>query len=92
MLYKRGTVWWTKFDLNGRPRYLTTGETDHRKAAAAARRIRVDLEESEGAGKPGRPCGGLTIEMLEALDLARVEDEGLDERALWLQRPAGSPP
>ena len=80
MLYLRGRKWYAKFSLGGTMRYLATGESDRRKAEKAARRLRVKLEESEGQErKPaGRPCG-VTLETLEALDLARAADEGLSE-------------
>jgi integrase len=80
MLYRRGQKWYVKFSLGGTLRYLATGESDRRKAETAARRLRVKLEESEvQERKPaGRPSG-VTLETLEAIDLARADDEGLGE-------------
>jgi integrase len=83
MLYQRGAIWWTRFELNGTRRFVSTHCRDRREAEKEARRIRVETEQREGQqGKPGRPCG-VTLEKLEALDLARVQDEGLgDEKSV----------
>lgn len=75
MLYKRGNVWWTRFEHGGVRFSISTHRGDRREAEKEARRLRVEVEERTEAGKPGRPCG-VTLETLEALDLARVADEG----------------
>lgn len=81
MLYRRGDVWWVRFELNGVRRYLTTGKRDRREAEKEARRLRVEAEQREGQQRTaGRPCG-VTLEALEALDLARVQDEGLGDES-----------
>jgi len=73
-LYKRGRIWWVKFDHKGKRYYLTTGETHRRRAEQKAREIRVEVEKQ--AGPPGQRRG-VRLCVLEALDLARVDQEDL---------------
>lgn len=77
MLYKRGRIWWTEFEHAGARYRITTGERDSRKAAAKARRIRVETEEAAG---PGGRVSGIALELLEGLDTERAEQQALGER------------
>lgn len=90
MLYKRGRLWWCRFRLGGTRRAIPTGESNRRRAESKARRLRVDLEQAEGIRRrPGRPSG-VSIESLEAIDIARAQDEGLTTRRQtleWIWRP-----
>lgn len=77
MLYKRGRIWWTEFEHAGARHRLSTGETDSRRAAKKARRLRVEVEDETG---PGGRQRGVALDLLEALDLERVEQMGLKGR------------
>lgn len=77
MLYKRGRIWWTEFEHAGVRYRLSTGETNPRTAAKAARRKRVEVEDQAG---PGGRAWGVALDVLETLDLERVEQQALGER------------
>lgn len=76
MLYKRGRIWWTEFEHAGERYRLTTGQTNPRAAAKRARAIRVEVESDAG---PGGRQQGVALELLESLDIERVEQLGLGE-------------
>ena len=77
MLYRRGDTYWTQFEHGGRRYRLSTHCRNRRDAATEASRLRSEIGAQVKSGRPG-PCG-VTLETLEALDLARVADEGLGE-------------
>lgn len=86
MLYKRGAIWWVQFEHQGTRRRISTGKRDRREASAEARRIRVELEQEAGPSGRGQ---GITVEVIEALDIARAENRATGERrvptlkAIW---------
>lgn len=77
MLYRRGNIYWTEFEHAGQRHRLSTGETNLRAAAAKARRLRVETEEALG---PGGRRRGVSLAMLQAMDIARVRSKGMKRR------------
>ena len=79
MLYKRGSVWWVKFERNGSTVRQSTHCQNHRDAETEARRIRnaFDAQPETQRKRPGP--SGLTVDTLEAFDINRVRNEGLGE-------------
>lgn len=75
MLYMRGNIWWTKFEVGGTCHRISTGEENRRAAEKKARKIRVDVESEIPRGKQQ----GVKLEILQALDLQRTQNSGLDE-------------
>ena len=86
MLYKRGNIWWHRFKHKGQEYRFTTGEKNRRAAEAQARRKRVEIEEASG---PSVRRGGVALDVLEGLDIRRVQLDGCrgrrtrDIEGLW---------
>ena len=78
-LYRRGRILWCKFKFRGQTYRESTGQTNRRAAAAQARQIRARIEAEAG---PGVGPGGLRLDVLEALDIARCHEEGLGPRRI----------
>ncbi len=76
-LYRRGRIYWTEFEHAGQRYQRTTGESNFQRAAAKARRIRLEIEDTVG---PGGHQHGVQLARLEALDIARVRSKGMLRR------------
>lgn len=74
-LYRRGEIWWAQFKHQGQRIRLSTGERDLAAAKQEARRLRVQHESEAG---PGGRQQGVTLAVLEQLDVERVERKGMD--------------
>lgn len=75
-IYKRGEVYWLQFKHQGKRVRLSTGQRDLTAAQRAARYLRIDYEEEAGpAGKQG-----VTLAVLEELDVQRTQQRGLGPR------------
>lgn len=68
--------YWYRFKHRGQLERGPTGQRHRTAAEKAAREARVEIERT--AGPPGRRRG-LALEVLEALDIKRVQDKGFRE-------------
>lgn len=75
-VYKRGDVWWYRFQVRGREHRGSTRTGDRRAAQVEERRVRAITE----AGAPdSRPAGAIDVAQLAEWDAARALAEGVAE-------------
>ncbi len=82
MLYLRGSTWWLEFKHAGVRHRFSTGETSRPAAEAAARRIRIEVEDEIAELGDADPGDEVTVGILEELHIERLRNKGATPRRI----------